>query len=78
MNDSVPLPSYLAPLPQSDPQWAELNSSAYEYAYGPNPGDGYLESFQIVVFLEPHHAYRVWYVSIIFVCFNLIIYDACI
>ena len=60
MNESIPLPPYLAPLPQSDPQWAALNASAYEYAYGPNPGDGYLESFQIVIFLEMHHAYRVW------------------
>ena len=60
MNESIPLPPYLAPLPQSDPEWAALNASAYEYAYGPNPGDGYLESFQIVVFTEPHHAYRVW------------------
>jgi hypothetical protein len=60
MNESLPLPPYLAPLSQSDPRWAELNSSAYEYAYGPKPGDGNLESFQIVVFLEMHHAYRVW------------------
>ena len=26
---NLPLPAYLAPLPESDPQWASLNSSAY-------------------------------------------------
>jgi hypothetical protein len=26
---NLPLPPYLAPLPESDPQWASLNSSAY-------------------------------------------------
>jgi hypothetical protein len=29
MNTSLPLPPYLEPLPESDPQWAALNSSAY-------------------------------------------------
>ncbi len=26
---NLPIPAYLAPLPESDPQWASLNSSAY-------------------------------------------------
>jgi len=29
MNTSLPLPPYLEPLPESDPHWAALNSSAY-------------------------------------------------
>lgn len=60
MNTSLPLPTYLELLPESDPQWAALNSSAYSYAYGPNPGDGYLKEFQIVVFTKSHSAYRIW------------------
>ena len=60
MDPNLPLPPYLEPLPQTDPRFDGLNSSAYEYAYGPEPGDGNLKEFQIVHFLENHTAYRVW------------------
>ena len=56
MDPTLPLPPYLQPLPESDPRYDALNTSAYEYAYGPDPGDGYLKEFQIVVFVEPHTA----------------------
>ena len=53
MDPNLPLPPYLEALPETDPQWASLNSSAYAYAYGPDPGDGELAAFQIVQFVQP-------------------------
>lgn len=60
MDPDLPLPPYLEPLPTTDPQYDSLNASAYEYAYGPEPGDGNLKAFQIVRFMDNHTAYRVW------------------
>ncbi|KAL7525532.1 hypothetical protein ACHAWF_001404 [Thalassiosira exigua] len=60
MDPDLPLPPYLALLSPSDPRYDGLNASAYEYAYGPNPGGGNLKAFQIVVFEQAHDAYRVW------------------
>ena len=54
------LPPYLVPLPESNPAYAGLNNSAYDFAYGPNPGDGNLKEFEIVSFTEAHDAYRLY------------------
>jgi len=54
------LPPYLVPLPESNPAYAGLNSSAYDFAYGPNPGDGNFKEFEIVSFTAAHDAYRLY------------------
>ena len=54
------LPPYLVPLPESNPAYAGLNSSAYDFAYGPKPGDGNLKEFEIVSFTAAHDAYRLY------------------
>mmetsp|Transcript_53854 Transcript_53854/g.62186 ORF Transcript_53854/g.62186 Transcript_53854/m.62186 type:complete len:294 (+) Transcript_53854:118-999(+) len=60
MSVQLDLPPYLLPLPESDPAYPGLNESAYNYAYGPNPGDGMLKEFEVVTFVTTHNAYRVY------------------
>ena len=56
---NFPLPSYLSPLPSSDPDYATLFSSGSQYAVGA-PGAGGISEMKVVYFTEEHLVYRVY------------------
>lgn len=58
--DQSLLPSYLEPLPETDPAFAAFNETGFgPYILAP-PGKGNLREFEIITFKEEHDVYRVY------------------
>jgi len=58
-NTQLTLPDYLEALPESDPAYAEKNSSTYKFALGA-PNKGNLKGFQVVKFTKDTYVYRMF------------------